>query len=350
VNKNRTSLIKSLNISYRFMNNTQKTAALLRLREYLTSNDEALQQVKVQASQVNGWFTPAFIDTAIQNICQYYLDETLLNNWLAAYPQPAGQLPKTVGITTAGNIPLVGFHDWLCGFVSGHHVKLKLSSKDTLLLQHLLQVMSSWYPETAQQTTISEMLKDCDAYIATGSNNSARYFEYYFSRFPHIIRRNRTSAALLTGSETAAELEALADDMMLYFGLGCRNVTKIFVPEGYDFTPLLQAHERKYAYLMEHHKYRNNYDYNLALFLLNSSPYLTNGSLLVQEHKSLFSAISVLHYSYYEDAATLATSLLANPDLQCLVGRDFTPFGLAQQPSLTDYADGVDTLAFLRSL
>lgn len=331
------------------MNNAQKTAALLRLREHLESNDDAFQHAKEQAFQVNGWFTPDFINIAIQNICQYYLDEKLLNSWLAAYPQPAGQTPKTVGITAAGNIPLVGFHDWLCGFVSGHQVKLKLSAKDAVLMQHLLQKMSTWYPETAQQTVVSEMLKDCDAYIATGSNNSARYFEYYFSRFPHIIRRNRTSAAVLTGRESAAELNLLADDVMLYFGLGCRNVTKIFVPAGYDFTPLLKALE-KYAYLAEHHKYKNNYDYNLALLLLNSSAYLTNGSVLLQEHEALFSPISVLHYSYYDHAATVTASLKASNDVQCIVGQGFTPFGLAQQPALTDYADGVDTMAFLRGL
>ncbi len=252
------------------MNKTEKVAALLQLRAYLESDNAELQTVKERAFQANGWFTPAFIDIAIQNICQYYLDEGLLLQWLEAYPAIAAT-SKTVGIVAAGNIPLVGFHDWLCGFVSGHRVKLKLSSKDTLLMQHILDKMASWLPAAAEQTQVSDMLKDCDAYIATGSNNSARYFEYYFSRFPHIIRRNRTSAALLTGGESPAELEALADDIMLYFGLGCRNVTKVFAPAGYDFSPLLQALE-KYSYLEDHHKYKNNYDYNLALFLLNSSP------------------------------------------------------------------------------
>ncbi|GAA0544777.1 aldehyde dehydrogenase family protein [Chitinophaga japonensis] len=331
------------------MNNTDKVAALVRLRKYLASDDDTLQTAKQQAYITNGWFTPDSVDTAIRNICRYYLDETLLHNWLAAYPAAGAQTPRTVGIVAAGNIPLVSFHDWLCGFVSGHRVKLKLSSKDTVLMEHIITRMGEWYPELAQQTLPSEMLKDCDAYIATGSNNSARYFEYYFSRFPHIIRRNRTSAALLTGEETPEELAALADDIMLYFGLGCRNVTKVLVPAGYDFAPLLQALE-KYAHLMEHHKYRNNYDYNLALLLLNSSPHLTNGSILLQEADSLFSPISVLHYGYYQDAAIAAAELLAHEELQCLVGKGFTPFGQAQQPSLTDYADGVDTMQFLGSL
>ncbi len=331
------------------MNNTEKVAALVRLREYLASDDTALQQVKAQAFLANGWFTPASIDTAIQNICQYFLDEKLLGRWLAAYPQVGTHTPRTVGIVAAGNIPLVSFHDWLCGFVSGHRVKMKLSSKDTVLMTHILEKIGNWYPAFAGQTLASEMLKDCDAYIATGSNNSARYFEYYFSKFPHIIRRNRTSAALLSGREKQAELDALADDVMTYFGLGCRNVTKVFVPEGYDFEPLLQALQR-YDHLMDHHKYKNNYDYNLALLLLNSAAYLTNGSVLLHESASLFSPISVLHYAYYSDGEAQAAELLANEDLQCLVGHGFTPFGQAQQPSLTDYADGVDTMAFLEKL
>jgi len=331
------------------MNNTEKVAALVRLRQYLTSDEPALQNVKEQAFLANGWFTPASIEMAVQNICQYFLDESLLSGWLEAYPKVGTQAPRTVGIVAAGNIPLVSFHDWLCGFLSGHRVKLKLSSKDSVLITHVLAKIAEWYPAFAAQTQTSEMLKDCDAYIATGSNNSARYFEYYFSKFPHIIRRNRTSAALLTGRETEAELQALADDVMLYFGLGCRNVTKVFVPEGYDFTPLLKALE-KYDHLMDHHKYRNNYDYNLALLLLNSNAYLTNGSILLHESASLFSPISVLHYGYYKDGTVQAAELLANEDLQCLVGQGFTAFGQAQQPSLTDYADGVDTMAFLEAL
>lgn len=331
------------------MNNTEKIAALVRLRQYLATDTPALQTVKEQAFFANGWFTPASINTAVQNICQYFLDEALLLRWLETYPRLGMQAPRTVGIVAAGNIPLVSFHDWLCGFVSGHRVKLKLSSKDSVLMTHLLEKIAEWYPAFAEQTVPSDMLKNCDAYIATGSNNSARYFEYYFSKFPHIIRRNRTSAALLTGRETEAELQALADDVMMYFGLGCRNVTKVFVPEGYDFTPLLQALE-KYDSLMDHHKYKNNYDYNLALMLLNSAAYLTNGSILLRESDSLFSPISVLHYSYYKDAGAMAAGLLANEDLQCLAGHGFTPFGRTQQPSLTDYADGVDTMAFLEAL
>lgn len=329
---------------------SQKVAALEQLGTYLVSQDETLQAVKQQAYVHNGWFTPAFIDLALQQIAQHYLDGQALTSWLSQYPdfgRPAA--PKKVGIVAAGNIPLVGFHDWMSGFLSGHDIRIKLSSKDNVLLPHILRKLQEWYPEAAAYTTVQEALKDCDAYIATGSNNSARYFHYYFSKYPHIIRRNRTSAAMLTGDETPAELEALADDALIYFGLGCRNVTKVYLPEGYDFAPLLAAF-RKYDYLMDHHKYKNNYDYNLALYLLNRAPYRTNENILMLESESLFSPLSVLHYGYYADGQALEAELKANPDLQCLVGKGHIPFGQAQRPSLSDYADGVDTVAFLGSL
>lgn len=337
------------------INISQKIAALERLGAYLggegtAAERESLERAQQLAYQHNGWFTPEFTQLAIDNIRRYFLQREALEQWLAQYPgfgEPAA--PKKVGIVAAGNIPLVGFHDWLTGFLSGHLVRMKLSSKDNILLPHILQKMEEWYPAMAGATTVQDMLKDCDAYIATGSNNSARYFNYYFARYPHIIRRNRTSAAVLTGSETPEELEALADDVMLYFGLGCRNVTKVYVPEGYDFAPLLHA-LKKYDRLADHHKYKNNYDYNLALYLLNVSPYLTNDSLLLHESESLFSPLSVLHYGFYRHRAELEEQLRQHPDLQCLVARDAVPFGQAQRPSLTDYADGVDTAAFLLAL
>lgn len=330
------------------MSSTEKVAALVRLGQYLAGNDPALQTAKIKASQANGWFTPEFIDIALQNICRYYLDGPKLTAWLQSYGGPV-QTPRIVGIVAAGNIPLVCFHDWLCGFLSGHQIRLKLSSKDTVLMQHVLDKMNEWYPEYAEQTQVLEMLKNCEAYIATGSNNSARYFHYYFDKFPNIIRRNRTSVALLDGSETPEELSALADDAMMYFGLGCRNVTKVFVPEEYNFEPLLTAF-RKYDRLADYQKFKNNYDYNLALLLLNKSYYMSNENILLHESPSLFSPISMLHYSFYTDRDTQAKELEGHEDLQCIVGHGFTPFGAAQQPGLTDYADGIDTMAFLTKL
>ncbi|MGN7723136.1 acyl-CoA reductase [Chitinophaga sp. 22620] len=334
---------------------SQKLAVLGRLEAYLggkgtEEEQESLRLAKQLAFAHNGWFTPEFVDLSLQNICKYYLAPEKLEAWVAQYPgfgRPASR--KKVGIVAAGNIPLVGFHDWLTGFLSGHEIRIKLSSKDNILLPHIFEKIAEWAPEAAQDTVVADMLRDCDAYIATGSNNSARYFNYYFAKYPHIIRRNRTSAAVLTGAESPEELDALADDVMLYFGLGCRNVTKVYVPEGYDFEPLLTA-LKKYDRLADHHKYKNNYDYNLALYLLNLSPYQTNGSLLLHESESLFSPLSVLHYGFYRNRQELEAQLRESQDLQCLVAADAVPFGQAQYPSLTDYADGVDTAAFLASL
>ncbi|RFS26246.1 acyl-CoA reductase [Chitinophaga silvatica] len=332
------------------MNLAEKELALVRLGQYLTENSPELAAVKERAFRANGWFIPSFIDQALENISRYFLDPKALREWIDTYPKLQHPVtPKKVGIVAAGNIPLVGFQDWLCGFVSGHQINMKLSSKDDILLRHIIEKMTEWYPEVAGQTEIMETLKGCDAYIATGSNNSARYFHYYFAKYPHIIRHNRTSAAILTGEETPEELSALADDIMLYFGLGCRNVTKVYVPANYDFQPLLTALE-KYNYLLDHHKYKNNYDYNLALLLLNNAHYISNGLILLQEATSLFSPLSVLNYSYYADMAHLQQELSGDQSLQCLVGKSFTPFGYAQQPSLLDYPDGVDTMHFLLEL
>jgi hypothetical protein len=197
--------------------------------------------------------------------------------------------------------------------------------------------------------SFADMLKGCDAYIATGSNNSARYFEQYFAKYPSIIRRNRTSVAIIDGTETAAALDELSDDVHLYFGLGCRNVTKIFVPEGYDFVPLLKSFDR-YKYFGDHNKYKNNYDYQLSIALMNNIYYMTNGSTLLIENDAVFSAISQLNYSFYTDADKVTKTLNNNTDIQCIVGHGFTDFGQAQQPGLFDYADGVDTMGFLLGL
>lgn len=337
------------------MNVTTKITLLERLGAYLNGQGteeerEHLRLAKQKAFHQNGWFIPEFVDLSIQQIADNFLQRPLLEAWVAQYPgfgEPAS--PKNVGIVAAGNIPLVGFHDWLTGFLSGHRIKLKLSSKDDVLLPHLIGKIAEWSPEAGEITEIREVLKDCDAYIATGSNNSARYFEYYFSKYPHIIRRNRTSVAVLTGSETTADLEALASDALLYFGLGCRNVTKVYVPEGYDFEALMTAF-RQFDWLMDNHKYKNNYDYNLALLMLNSAKFQTNDNLLLHENESVFSPLSVLHYGVYRNRAELEGELAGNPDLQCIVAADRIPFGQAQAPRLSDYADGVDTPAFYAAL
>ncbi|MFT3747865.1 MAG: acyl-CoA reductase [Agriterribacter sp.] len=300
-------------------------------------------------SRQNAWFTPEFITAAIQNICNHLLDEEKLSEWVASYKIPfENKAMINVGITMAGNIPLVGFHDFLCVFAAGHIQTIKLSAKDNILLKHLTDKLVQFEKNVAATVEYKEILKGCAAYIATGSNNSARYFEYYFKKYPHIIRKNRTSVAILTGSETKKDLEKLSDDVYMYFGLGCRNVTQIFVPENYDFIPLLEVF-KKYDRLIENHKYKHNYDYNLAMHIINQKFYMTNGSIILSENISPFSPISQLHYRFYSNKDEIYQSL--NPEeIQCIAGTEKIPFGSTQQPGLTDYADGIDTMRFLNDL
>ncbi len=327
----------------------QRIELLIELGKYLLENGAEWQEVKEKAFNHNGWFTPEFTGLAASNIAEQFLQPELLAKWAKHYSLDDNIGGKNVGIVMAGNIPLVGFHDFLCVFISGHNQTIKLSSKDDVLLKHLVQKMYSWEVTVQNHVSFAEMLRGCDGYIATGSSNTARYFDYYFGKYPSIIRRNRTSAAIVDGTETAEELDKLADDVCLYFGLGCRNVTRLLVPEGYDFVPLLKAFD-KYGYLADHFKYKNNYDYQLTIQIMNNRFYMTNGVVLLTEDTGLFSPISQLNYSFYQDKDAAAAELLQNSDLQCLTGKGFTPFGQAQEPSLTDYADGVDTMQFLLSL
>jgi hypothetical protein len=308
------------------------------------------QEVKDRAYRENQWFIPEFVDRSVENIARQFLNPSFLQNWAAAYQVPDRQVhPKNVGVVMAGNIPLVGFHDFLCVFVSGHMATLKTSSKDEVLIKHLVKKLYEWDPAVQDAFSFAERLTGCDAYIATGSNNSGRYFDYYFGKYPHIIRRNRTSVAILDGTETPEELASLADDIQLYFGLGCRNITQLYVPEGYDFIPLLDA-LRKYEHFMDFHKYKHNFDYHLALLIMGNKYYMNNDTVVMTENVSLFSPVSQLHYQYYQNPAELTGLLQGNPDIQCVVGHGQIPFGQAQRPALTDYADGVDTMAFLVGL
>lgn len=325
----------------------QRIKLLSKLGEYMTGDAPSWLDAKELAVRQNSWFTLEYVEIAVQNIVGGYLQEALLRSWIGEYELPA--IPKTVGIVMAGNIPLVGFHDFLCGFISGHYLKLKLSSKDAALMKDILRQLTEWEPAVAEQVVVGEIIKDCDAYIATGSNNSSRYFEQYFAKWPHIIRKNRTSVAVLDGAETEEELQSLAKDVFTYFGLGCRNITQVQVPEGYDFERLLHVF-RNHADLMNHHKYHNNYDYHLAVYLLNKVPYMTNESLLMVENEIPFSAVSVLHYQYYRDQDEVITRLKNNEDIQAVIGHQAIAFGEAQKPGLSDYADGVDTMAFLCGL
>lgn len=332
------------------MNIEQRVGLLKKLGEFILSPDEDWAITREKASYENPWFLPEFVQYQLQHIATEYLAADKLEKWLANYEIPVeNHAPKTIGIVMAGNIPLAGFHDFLSVFVSGHKQNIKPSSKDFELIAKIVKVLAQWNAEVNENVKIADQLKGCDAYIATGSNNSSRYFEYYFSKYPHIIRRNRTSVAILSGNETLADLEALADDVYLYFGLGCRNVTKLYVPENYDFLPLLEAF-KKYSWLADNSKYKNNYDYQLAIMIINKMYYMTNGSLLLRENSSLFSPISQLHYEYYSDVNNVYAQLDNNQDVQCVVGKENIPFGRAQRPALNDYADKADILQFLLEL
>lgn len=331
------------------MNLQQRLEILSQLRQYISAQPTEWQNACRQAEQLNNWFTQRFIQTAAEAVAVNFLNNDLLRNWADYYHLDDNITPKTVGIVMAGNIPLVGFHDFLCVFVSGHKQVCKLSSKDDVLLKHLVTKMTEWNPAVAERVQFNSMLKDCDAYIATGSDNSARYFDYYFGRYPSIIRKNRTSVGILTGNETEVELSLLADDVMQYFGLGCRNITKLYVPTGYNFVPLLNA-LRKYSWMFDHHKYRNNYDYQLAIYLMNNIYYMTNDCIVLIENEQVFSPIGTLHYSFYQQKSDVIKSLQGNEQVQAIIGTDHIPFGRAQQPALMDYADGVDVMAFLLGL
>jgi hypothetical protein len=331
------------------MNLQVRLNLLSRLRNYLLSDHEAWLEAKERAAYQNSWFLPEFIDLQVSQLYRFMLDASVLQEVVNKYGLPDLQAaPKSIGLVMAGNIPLVGFHDMLCIFLSGHNQVIKPSSKDEVLIRCIVDFMTKEEPTVATIIRFSEQLKGCDAYIATGSNHSARYFEQYFGKYPNIIRKNRTSIAILDGKETMEELDLLADDIQLYFGLGCRNVTQVWVPENYDFQPLLDA-LKKYDYLMDQHKYKHNYDYVLTINMMNREAYMTNGSIVLSPNKSAFSGISNLNYAYYKDLEELISSL--DPDtLQVITGHGFTPFGKAQCPGFFDYADGVDTLQFLVNL
>ncbi len=325
----------------------QKIELLVRLGEYMQSDDEAWLNAKEWAKNRNAWFDDDSINMAVRGIAERFLKEDLLTNWVSSYPTPQRKL--NLGIVMAGNIPLVGFHDFLCGFMAGHIVYIKLSSKDDILLPHLVKKLTEWEPAIADSVIFADNLKGCDAYIATGSNNTARYFEQYFGKYPHIIRKNRTSVAVLSGQETPEELYNLGIDIFSYYGLGCRNVTKVFLPQGYDIPTLFRGLQ-PFSDIINHHKYKNNYDYYLAIYLLNKVPYLSNDFLLIVENKEPFSAVGVLHYEYYTDKNILLQSLHADDKIQCVVDNINIKYGQSQFPHLSDYADGVDTMMFLNTL
>ena len=306
-------------------------------------------QIKL-AREHNGWFTEDNVLFAIEGWAAI-LQESKLQEWLSVYDFSKVN-PQIVAIIMAGNIPLVGFHDFLSVLISGHQVIAKLSSNDQQLLPFIAKYLEYVHPDFKGKITFTqEKLESYDAVIATGSDNTARYFEYYFGSKPHIIRKNRNSIAILTGNETAAQLSSLGEDIFRYYGLGCRNVSKLFVPKSYDFDAFFNA---MYAWkeIIEQAKYANNYDYNKAIYLMSLFDIVENGFLMLKEDDNYASPISTVFYEYYDDQAMLLQKLNADSErIQCIVSDTFSEesvsFGHTQKPLLGDYADGVDTIAFL---
>ena len=307
----------------------------------------------VLSQSYNGWFTPEQVKFSVQSWAKA-LTEDNLNQWLSNYDFSKIE-PKKVGLVLAGNIPLVGFHDFLSVLISGHDVLVKTSSNDQHLLKFLAKYLIAIQPELNSKITFVEgKLEGFDAVIATGSNNTARYFEYYFKDKPSIIRKNRNSVAVLDGTETFEDLVGLGEDIFRYFGLGCRNVSKLFVPKGYNFDNFFKA-MYEYRDVIQYEKYANNYDYNKAVFLMSNFQLLDNEFLTIKEDVSYASPISSVFYEFYENLEEIATRLNADAEqIQCVVSKNLIPnsvaFGQTQQPKLWDYADNVDTLAFLNNL
>jgi hypothetical protein len=334
---------------------SERIEVLGQLGDHLLGKDEYLEAVMKRTAFHNGWFTEDSQQEAIRELAVQMLNRDRLREWLSRY-QLAESSPKKVGIVMAGNIPLVGFHDWLCVFVSGHQAQVKLSEKDPFLFPYLMKILERLDERTLAYTEVTERLHGFEAVIATGSNNSARYFEAYFSKYPNIIRKNRNGVAVLTGDETLEELQALGKDIFRYYGLGCRNVAKLYVPEGYDFDPLLEAlHE--YREVVLNTKYKNNFDYNYALFVLNKIEFKANGCILLVEAPALQSRIACLHYEFYSSLEEVTKEIQAREsEVQCTVAKSGAlpipafSFGKAQEPALWDYPDGADTLAFLARL
>ncbi len=303
----------------------------------------------------NGWFTPENSRQSLEAIAKYFLDEAYMEKWLQNYGLQDNKSPKTIGLVLAGNIPLVGWHDVQTVLMSGNKAQIKLSSKDKVLPERLLKMLIEIEPAFADCIEIAERLKDFDAVIATGSANTVRYFEYYFGKYPNVIRGSRNSVAVLTGNESNEELENLGFDVFSYFGLGCRSVSKLYVPRDYNFNKMFEAFE-KFKEVANHNKYRNNYEYHKSLLLLNREHHLDNGYLIVREDKALCSSVASLNFEYYDHTSEVEKILQNNKEsLQCVVANEGVvagtlPLGASQKPMLWDYADGIDTMSFLLNL
>lgn len=340
------------------MNLNARIGLLAELNKKIDNHSSGYKQIREEAYFANNWFIPEFIDLSVSSIKEHFLDEESLKKWLDNYQISDNPTSKSTGLIMAGNIPLVGFHDMMCVFLSGNIAKIKLSSKDEILMKYIFDMMTEIDASVGRYIFFVDRLNDIDSVIATGSNNSFRYFDHYFKNIPNLIRRNRNSIAVLTGDENEMQLNSLADDIQLYFGLGCRNVSKIFVPKAYDFHKLIGILDNN-PVLKQHNKYMNNFEYNLAVSLINKDNILQGESVFLKEDGDYISRIAVLNYEYYDDIDELKTRFINDREkIQVLLtstgsmfGLEFElQFGKSQEPKLWDYADGVDTMKFLVNL
>lgn len=308
-----------------------------------------LNQAILTAKIHNAWFDEINVRLAFKHLA-LMLKEDGLKTWVSEYSIPNNLSDKTVALIMAGNIPMVGFYDLLCVLISGHKAMVKLSSDDTVLMLAVINLIGILNPDLKKRVSIvNGKMIGFDAVIATGSDNTARYFETYFEKYPSIIRKNRTSIAVLDGEETEEELDALADDVFTFYGLGCRNVSKVYLPEGFDLNRLFKVFF-KFKDVLNSNKYNNNYDYNKAVFMMNKIDFVENGFLILKEDPSLHSPLSVLHYEYYSNKKQIDNIIKENESkLQCIVGKDnkWNLFGASQKPLLKDAPDNIDVMVFL---
>jgi hypothetical protein len=328
--------------------------SLAQLRKFISLQTDELMNKVQYAGLKNQWFTQEYVMDALDAIATHYLNEKLLSDWVQPYAFNGDTVSKRVGIIAAGNIPLVSFHDILSVLVSGHQAVIKLSEKDNVLIPFLLKELIKMDARWESKISFEDRWHQIDAVIATGSTNTGRYFEYYFGKYPNIIRKNRHSAAVLMGNESSEELSALATDVFHYYGLGCRNVSMVWLPENYPILTLVDAW-KSFERLMMHHAYKNNMDYQRTLLLMNNEPLVDCDFLNIVQSQQLASPISTLHIAHYKEDAEIQNWISSHEhQIQCMVNYPFNgvvmPFGQAQQPSLTDYADGIDTLSFLANL
>jgi hypothetical protein len=331
--------------------NIIKAFAILGKQLSEASTNEILIKASELSTKENTWFNKQSIDYALKAVSSW-LKEDVLIEFTDKYE--FNNNPKRVAVICAGNIPMVGFHDMMCVVLSGNIFYGKLSHSDKYLLPAIADILIQIEPLIKDRIIFEEdTLKDFDAVIATGSNNTSRYFDYYFKKYPNIIRHSRSSIAVLDNS--SIDYSLLISDILTHKGLGCRNVTKIYIPNDFDFSPLIKA-SQEYSYLLDHNKYRNNYDYHKAIFIINNISFIDTGVLLLLEAKELFSAVSVLNYEFYDNIQTLTDKIeLEKENIQCVVSNISSiekaiPIGKAQEPSIDDFADNIDTMLFLESL